>query len=393
MSADKDERTPDSGVTPEDEKNNPEASEEASGLVVSEGEEQDGEEKDAEAADPDEDPSLDESEEEDDEAELGGHMSLLDHLGELRQRLVRCVLAVIVGMLVCYSFAERMFDILMKPMKEVLRDVAQKHMVLPADFFQNLKEGLAQSLQGTDFKYFDKLDVFVQAMQDSMSTVMVGGHFQYTYPAEAFFSHIKIAIVAGIFLMSPYLFAQIWGFIAPGLYSHERKYVIPMAVISAMFFVGGGMFGYFVVFPFGFDFFASFANSEIAFTPKLNEYLSFCLKLLFAFGIVFELPLFILFLARMGLVTSRGLRKKQKYAVLLSFVAASILTPPDPFTQCLMAGPLILLYELGIWVAYIFGKNEKRHQREIEQESDEDEASQGQTASDEEESKAEESAT
>lgn len=441
MSADKDERTPDSGVTPEEEKNNPEASEEASGVVVSKADnaedphddpsledvdddveediEEDSDEidsaeeassKDAAGASPDSDSGDgsdggsgdgppqggddaddgdgddgdgdDEEGEAEEEGELGGHMSLLDHLGELRQRLVRCVLAVIVGMLVCYSFAERMFDILMEPMKEVLRKVAQKHMILPADFFENLKQGLAQSLQGTDFKYFDKLDVFVQAMQDSMSTVMVGGHFQYTYPAEAFFSHIKIAIVAGIFLMSPYLFAQLWGFIAPGLYSHERKYVIPMAIISAMFFVGGGMFGYFVVFPFGFDFFASFANSEIAFTPKLNEYLSFCLKLLFAFGIVFELPLFILFLARMGLVTSRGLRQKQKYAILLSFVMSAVLTPPDPFTQCLMAGPLILLYELGIWVAYLFGKREKRHMKA-------DEAEEAQASEDEAEETAE----
>lgn len=418
MSADKDEKTPDSVVKPEEDTSIPEASDEASGDDISEQDnasedppqltgqsesgstEDEGDEKDGDAGVPasgdpeghhaenlpverpetspvvaEDDPSLDDDEEqsdEDDEDEdedgLGGQMSLLDHLAELRTRLVRCVLGVVVGMLACYAFAERMFDILMEPMKEVLKKVAAQHMVLPLDFFQNLKSALAQSLQGTDFKYFDKLDVFVNALQDSMSTVMVGGHFQYTYPAEAFFAHIKIAIVAGIFLMSPYLFAQIWGFIAPGLYSHERKFVVPMAIVSAIFFIGGGMFGYFVVFPYGFDFFASFANSEIAFTPKLNEYLSFCLKLLFAFGIVFELPLFIFFLARLGVASSRGLRKKQKYAILLAFVLSAILTPPDPFTQCLMAGPLILLYELGIWVAYLFGKNEKRHQRQLDDE-------------------------
>ncbi|WP_243547148.1 twin-arginine translocase subunit TatC [Pseudodesulfovibrio tunisiensis] len=321
-----------------------------------------------------------EDEDQEDEEEESGQMSLLAHLSELRTRLVRCVIAVGLGMLACYPLAERMFDLLMEPMKVVLRKVAESHTVFPADFFIELRRSLGMVLQGTDFKYPDKLDLFVQALQDSMSTIMVGGHFQYTYPAEAFFSHIKVAVVAGLFLVSPYLFAQIWGFIAPGLYDHERKWVVPMAMVSALFFTAGALFGYFIVFPFGFDFFASFATTEIAFTPKLNEYLSFCLKLLFAFGVVFELPLFIFFLARLGIVSSKGLRKKRKYAILVSFIVSAILTPPDPFTQTLMAGPLIILYELGVWVAYFFGKKEdrklkKKIKEEPEQESESDEDS------------------
>ncbi len=314
-----------------------------------------GEESTNETSDEIDEPDVeDEGEEED-----SSNMSLLDHLGELRTRLVRCFLAVAVGMVACYGFAEQMFDILMKPMQAVLKKHAASQMVLPEDFFVNLQQSLAQALQNTDFKYYDKLGVFVDTLKESLGPLAMSGHFQYTYPAEAFFAHIKIAIVAGIFLMSPILFAQIWGFIAPGLYAHERKWIVPMAIVSAFFFTAGGLFGYFVVFPFGFDFFASFASSDIAFTPKLNEYLSFCLKLLFAFGIVFELPLFIFFLARLGLVSSKGLRQKRKYAILLSFVTAAVLTPPDPFTQCLMAGPLIILYELGVWVAFFFGKKEK----------------------------------
>ena len=133
---------------------------------------------------------------------------------------------------------------------------------------------------------------------------------------------------------------------------------------------------------YGFEFFASFSTGGIQFTPKLNEYLSFCLKLLFAFGFVFELPLFIFFLARMGMVSSAGLRKKRKYAILIGFVLAAVLTPPDPFTQCLMAGPLIILYEIGIWVAYFFGKKEKRHLRkqaeaEAAEQAEMDEAADG----------------
>ncbi len=143
-----------------------------------------------------------------------------------------------------------------------------------------------------------------------------------------------------------------WGFIAPGLYEHERKWMIPLAFLSAFFFVGGALFGYYVVFPFGCEFFMGFADEFIRPMPTLREYLGFSLKLLFAFGVIFELPLFIFFLARLGVVTAEGLRSKRKYAILVCFICSAILTPPDVMTQTLMAGPLIILYEVGIWVAY-----------------------------------------
>ncbi|MCJ2162957.1 MULTISPECIES: twin-arginine translocase subunit TatC [unclassified Pseudodesulfovibrio] len=300
-------------------------------------------------------------EEESQEKEEEGHMSLLDHLGELRIRLTRSFIAIAIGMVACYSFAEQMFNILMEPMLKVFQQQAAKNPMLTPGFYEDLGRALGAVLAEKGFQHTEQLPLFMEGLQKSLMQLAQEGHFQYTYPAEAFFSHILISIVAGLFLVSPYVFAQIWGFIAPGLYEHERKWMIPMAVISALFFTTGALFGYFVVFPFGFEFFAGFATEGIQFTPKLNEYLSFCLKLLFAFGFVFELPLFIFFLARLGMVSSAGLRKKRKYAILIGFVVAAILTPPDPFTQCLMAGPLIILYELGIWVAYFFGKKEKRH--------------------------------
>lgn len=245
-------------------------------------------------------PEAEESEEE----RAPGEMSLLEHLQELRVRLMRCAVAAVVGFAACYGFAKQLFEILMEPMVNVLQT----------------------------------------------------SNFIYTYPPEAFFTYLKISLVAGVFLTSPYLFYQMWQFVAPGLYDEERKWLVPISFFSALFFVSGALFGYFVVFPFGFEFFASFATENIVFTPKLSEYLGFALKLLFAFGFVFELPLFIFFLAKLGLVNYKGLRRFQKYAVLMSFVASAILTPPDVFTQTLMAGPLILLYEVGIWVAYLFGK-------------------------------------
>jgi sec-independent protein translocase protein TatC len=246
--------------------------------------------------------------EEQSEEKASDEMTLTEHLNELRKRLIRSFIAVFVGFLACYAFAEQLFDILMEPMVQVLHN----------------------------------------------------SNFIYTYPPEAFFTYLKVSFVAGFFLVSPYLFYQAWLFVAPGLYQNERKYLVPIAIFSAVFFTVGALFGYFVVFPFGFEFFASYSTDKIVFTPKLSEYLSFALKLLFAFGVVFELPLVIFFLARLGLVTAQGLRRVRKYAILVIFIVAAILTPPDVFTQTLMAGPMILLYELGILAALLFGKEKKK---------------------------------
>jgi sec-independent protein translocase protein TatC len=235
---------------------------------------------------------------------VAGRMSLFGHLQDLRKRLTRSAIAMLVGFLGCYAFAQKILKVLMQPMLDALKQ----------------------------------------------------SHFIYTMPTEAFFTEMKVAFVAGIFASSPYIFYQIWQFVAPGLYSHERRWIIPIALASALFFTCGAMFGYFVVFPFGFEFFASYTSDILVFTPKLDEYLDFSLKLLFAFGIVFELPLFIFFLAKLGIVTHTGLRAKRKYAILGAFIIAAALTPPDAISQTMMAVPLCVLYEVGIWLAYFFGK-------------------------------------
>lgn len=236
-------------------------------------------------------------------------MTFTEHLNELRIRLVRCLIAVFIGFLACYGFAEQLFLLLMDPL------VAQ----------------LAPS----------------------------GGSLIYTGLPEAFFTHVKVAAIAGLFLVSPYVFYQLWMFIAPGLYEGERKYIVPIALCSAACFVTGAMFGYFVVFPFGFQFFLGYATEFIRPMPSVKEYFSFSTSMLFAFGFIFELPLFMLFLSALGVVTHKSLRKYRKYAILGNFVVAAILTPPDVVSQCLMAGPLCILYEIGIWVAQIFGKKPK----------------------------------
>lgn len=230
-------------------------------------------------------------------------MGLLDHLDDLRRRLTRCAVALLVGFLACYGFAEEIFNFLVVPLRPYLPQ---------------------------------------------------GSGLIFTSPPEAFFTYMLAAAVAGLFLVSPYVFYQLWLFVAPGLYKHERKWVIPIALFSALFFVTGASFAYLVVFPYAFQFFMSYARDIIQAQLKMEEYLAFTLKLMVAFGIAFELPLFVFFLARLGMVTAKSLRKFRQYAILIIFIVAAILTPPDVISQLAMAAPLCLLYELSIWVAHFF---------------------------------------
>ncbi|MBI9111600.1 twin-arginine translocase subunit TatC [Maridesulfovibrio ferrireducens] len=248
---------------------------------------------------------LSDEEDDQDEGDEEPAMTFLQHMDELRRRFIRIFIACGVGFFACYAFAKPLFSLLMAPLVATLPE---------------------------------------------NSTLI------FTSLPEGFVTYLKVSFVAGFFLVSPYIFSQVWGFIAPGLYKHERKWMIPLAFLSAFFFVGGALFGYYVVFPFGCEFFMGFADEFIRPMPTLREYLSFSLKLLFAFGLIFEMPLFIFFLARLGVVTHTWLRAKRKYAILVCFICSAVLTPPDVITQTLMAGPLVILYEIGIWISYFFGK-------------------------------------
>ena len=235
----------------------------------------------------------------------------LSHLEELRKRLVVCAIGVGAGFVIAYIFAERLFQLLVAPLKAVMPE---------------------------------------------------GDQLIFTNLPEMFFAYIKVAFIAGIMAASPLIFYQLWMFIAPGLYRKEKKMAIPFVISSTILFVGGALFGYFVVFPFGFKFFIGFSNEYVKALPSVKQYFSFSMKLLFAFGVVFELPVIIFFLSKMGIVTPQFLRQKRKYAILLTFALAAILTPPDVITQCMMAGPLIVLYEIGILVSRIAQK--KKEDRE-----------------------------
>jgi sec-independent protein translocase protein TatC len=249
-------------------------------------------------------------------------MPLTAHLEELRRRLITCAIAVGIGFVGSYYFAPEMFAVLMAPLVDAL----------PPE-----------------------------------STLI------FTGVTEAFFTYLKVAILAGVFISSPLLLYEIWAFVSPGLYTKEKKYVIPFVIFSTIFFIGGALFGYFVVFPYGFKFLLGFATEAIRPFPRIKEYFSLSSKLLLAFGVVFELPLFVFFLSKMGLVTSRLLIKQFKYAVLIMFSISAILTPPDVVTQFMMAGPLLCLYGISILVAKFFGKEAKKAEDAEGEESDTDE--------------------
>lgn len=232
-------------------------------------------------------------------------MQLTDHLEELRKRLIFSFIAIALFTVVAYFFSEELFRLLMAPLLGVM----------PAE------SGLI-----------------------------------FTSLTETFFTYLKISFLAGFFGASPVVIYQIWRFSAPGLYAKEKRYVFPFVFFATVFFVGGAMFGYFVVFPFGFKFFMGFATDFITPMPTVKEYFSFSVRLLFAFGVVFELPVVTAFLALFGLVRAETLVQKRKFAVLGSFVVAAILTPPDIVSQLMMAGPIIILYEISIVVARICGR-------------------------------------
>jgi len=233
-------------------------------------------------------------------------MSFLEHLDELRVRLTVSAIAIVVGFLIAFAFSSYVFDFIMKPLQEALPP---------------------------------------------------GGKLIYTEPAEAFLLYLKISALAGIVIAAPVVIWQLWLFIAPGLYQHEKRYAIPFVMISSVFFVAGAAFSHFLVFPFAWRFFASFNTDYVEFMPRIAPAFSLYSKLMLAMGAVFQMPTLVFFLARMGVVSARQLLRYTKYAILVIFIVAAIITPgPDVVSQCLVAAPMLMLYGFSILIAWIFGR-------------------------------------
>ena len=184
---------------------------------------------------------------------------------------------------------------------------------------------------------------------------------------ETFFTALKVAFFSAFLVTLPVILWQMWLFLAPGLYENEKKLVIPFVMGATIMFLIGASFAYFVVVPFGFEFLVNFGSTVVAVMPSIGKYVSFFTKLLFGFGIAFELPVFTFFLAVIGVVTDKTLKDFFKYAIVLIFIASALLTPPDIITQFLMAGPLIFLYGVSIYIAKIFNPADKEEDEEEEE--------------------------
>ncbi len=235
-------------------------------------------------------------------------LPLTAHLEELRKRLIYSFLAIAVAFAVCYAFIREIVEFLMRPLVQVLPP---------------------------------------------------GSSLVFTAVPDAFLTYLKAALLAGVFFAAPFILYQIWAFVSPGLYEREKKHIYPYLLVSSFFFIAGALFCYYIVFPTIFRFFLGFATESIRPLPAIKEYLTFTIKLLLAFGLLFQWPALIFFLSRMGVVSYSTLAKNRKYAILAVFVAAAILTPPDFVSQLLLAAPLLAMYEGSIWMAKFLGKKEK----------------------------------
>ena len=247
-------------------------------------------------------------------AQVEEKLPLTVHLEELRKRLIRIFLSLGIFFCICYSQSRYLFDFISKPL--------------------------------------------VKVMPESSSLAMLK-------LTEGFFTELKLSFMAALFFSMPFILYQLWKFITPGLYIHEKRYMVSFVMLSSLLFFLGAVFAYYLVFPFGFKFFLSYTSESVEAALSLQWYLSFVTRLILGFGIIFELPVFTLFLAKLGIVTADMLRKYRRYAIVLLFVIAAIFTPPDVITQLMMAGPLIILYEVSIFVAKIFGKKKILKEEDI----------------------------
>ena len=238
-----------------------------------------------------------------DDEEAGGKMSFLEHLDELRKRIVQSCLGIAIGVGIGFAFINPVVNFILKPTWQVLPQ---------------------------------------------------GSRMIYTQPGEAFGLYVQIGLIVGVILASPWIMYQVWLFIAPGLYANEKRFAVPFVLLSTTGFVGGAAFNHYIVFPFMIRFFASFNTADLVFMPRLEDVFDLYTKMLIGMGLVFQMPTVVFFLAKMRMVTARFLFRNTKFAVLIIFVVAAVVTPSgDMITQAIFAAPMLGLYALSIVIAWI----------------------------------------
>ena len=249
---------------------------------------------------------LDPDDEEQQDDEAGGKMSFLEHLDELRKRLIASVYALVGGCLVSFYFVADSQRFILEPLQQLMPN---------------------------------------------------GTRLVFTAPTEGFMTMMKIGALGGLFVALPFIILQLWLFIAPGLYANEKRFAVPFVLLGTFFFVAGAAFSHYVAFPYTWKFFLGFETTYLEFRPKISDVFSLWVKMLLAFGVIFQMPTIVFFLARMGMVTAGFLIKHTKYAVLIIFVLGAVLSPgTDVVSQALMAGPMLVLYALSIVIAWLFAK-------------------------------------
>lgn len=253
---------------------------------------------------------------------------LTEHLTELRNRIVVALITIGIAFGLCFNYSENIFNILISPMRNTVSFSLQSPFIS-----------------------------FAPAERSDMTLVFLA-------PAEALWMHLKIALISAIVVSSPVIFFEIWRFIAPGLLPKEKRYAVPFVFTTSFLFLIGALFCFVLVLPFAMNFLLTYKTENLKPMLSAEKYIDFCLKFILAFGAIFELPVVVVFLTRMGIVTTDFLAKNRKYAILIAFIIAAVLTPtPDAFNQTLMAVPILILYEAGIWASRIINRKKEQVER------------------------------